>query len=694
MTSEGSKNVEVVSSHHKRLDVMLAGDGSNFVEWKFLVKVNVRGLGKEAHLMNPIQKKTMLQSSTDVAKMKEQRERLFVFGCLSSLDSGYNMIRSQLFANKDVSSLFDVVTTRRIKWGKRHFRGGHGGKGTGGHGGPRVCYNCGAQGHPKNRCSKPLQGQQNYHYQPPSQRQQQQQYQVPSKFANAASQVGNSTTPRTEGHTIIMLDEEFSRYTQFRKSQQPSSSSIATLVKSGNPIACLSSLSHHWVIDSGATDHMTGNSGSGSTFVTLSLPLSSDLLTWKIIGSGSESNGLYLLDEVIAAFPSAGASIAYSSDLSPFQLHCQLGHPSQLVLKKMCPELVSVSSLHRTHSYVRQGQTPYYILSPNQSLFPIPPKVTYVHEKVIIVTHQNWASVLFLVMSHSLSIVLSLLVLLPLCTPRRHGTNATILQPVDTSLDSLLVLTSTSLDSDLDLLIALRKVSLPKTLTEALSHDATTNHWPLYQLDVKNAFLHGEKVYMQQRPGECSKSIHVSAYFYSLGCLGSHSEVFKGTPGKGVVYEDHGHTQVDSFTDADWAGSPDDRKSTTRYCMFVAGNLVSWKSKKQNVAARSSAESEYRAMAQTTCKLMWIHHVLEEIGFADSSPMRLWHDNQAAMHISSNPVFHERTKHIEVDCHFVREKIQQKLIPTSYVSTGEQLANLFTKNLSRVRIDYIVTSWA
>ncbi|KAL3512083.1 hypothetical protein ACH5RR_024800 [Cinchona calisaya] len=94
-------------------------------------------------------------------------------------------------------------------------------------------------------------------------------------------------------------------------------------------------------------------------------------------------------------------------------------------------------------------------------------------------------------------------------------------------------------------------------------------------------------------------------------------------------------------------------------------------------------------MAQSTCELIWIHQLLSEIGLDSSLPMKLWCDNQAAIHIASNPVLHERTKHIEFDCHFIREKIQQNLISTNHVKTGEQLADFFTKALSGPRIDYI-----
>ena len=127
----------------------------------------------------------------------------------------------------------------------------------------------------------------------------------------------------------------------------------------------------------------------------------------------------------------------------------------------------------------------------------------------------------------------------------------------------------------------------------------------------------------------------------------------KRQPGLGILYRPNGHLKVEGFTDANWAGSPSDRRSTTGYCTFFGGNLVTWKSKKQTVVARSSAEAEYRAMAHTATELTWLQHFLQEIGFSTPTPIQLSCDNQAAIHIASNPVFHERTKHIEVDCHYV-----------------------------------------
>ena len=163
----------------------------------------------------------------------------------------------------------------------------------------------------------------------------------------------------------------------------------------------------------------------------------------------------------------------------------------------------------------------------------------------------------------------------------------------------------------------------------------------------------------------------------------------KKAPGQGLLYEDKGNTEIVGYSDADYAGSPSDRRSTTGYCVLIGGNLVSWKSKKQAVVARSSAEAEYRAMALATCELVWLKQLLQELKFGGGTQMKLICDNQAALHIASNPVFHERTKHIEVDCHFIREKILSGCMVTSFVNSEGQLADILTKSLRGPRIDFI-----
>ena len=134
------------------------------------------------------------------------------------------------------------------------------------------------------------------------------------------------------------------------------------------------------------------------------------------------------------------------------------------------------------------------------------------------------------------------------------------------------------------------------------------------------------------------------------------------------MYRENDHLLVEAFTDVDWVSSPSDRKSTTGYCTFLCGNLVCWKSKKHTVFPRSTAEAKYRVMVYTSCELMWMRHLLEELCFEVKLPMSMYCDNQA-IHIASILAFHERTKHIEVDCHLIRVRVEKSIIATLFVST-------------------------
>ena len=163
----------------------------------------------------------------------------------------------------------------------------------------------------------------------------------------------------------------------------------------------------------------------------------------------------------------------------------------------------------------------------------------------------------------------------------------------------------------------------------------------------------------------------------------------KGALRRGILHRNHGHNRIKCFTNADWAGSQEDRRSISGYYVFVGGNLVSWKSKKQRVVSCSSAKSEYGAMTRSVREIMWLHQLLLAVSIEIPVLAKFWCDNLVAFHIASNPVFHERTKHIDINCHFVREKIQLRLISTGYVKTGEQLVDIFTKALTGDRVNYL-----
>ena len=145
----------------------------------------------------------------------------------------------------------------------------------------------------------------------------------------------------------------------------------------------------------------------------------------------------------------------------------------------------------------------------------------------------------------------------------------------------------------------------------------------------------------------------------------------KSAPGKGLVFSKSGHVGVSSYIDADWAGCITDRRSTSGYFTFVGGNLVTWKSKKQKVVARSSAEAEYRGMARGVCELLWLRNLLRDLGFRQKKAMDLHCDNKAAIAIAHNPVQHDRTKYVEVDIHFIKEKLDAQIISFPFLKSDE-----------------------
>jgi len=157
----------------------------------------------------------------------------------------------------------------------------------------------------------------------------------------------------------------------------------------------------------------------------------------------------------------------------------------------------------------------------------------------------------------------------------------------------------------------------------------------------------------------------------------------KKDPGKGLLFKKTANRLVEIYTDADWAGSTSDRKSTSGYCSYVWGNLVTWRSKKQPVVARSSAEAEFRALAQGICEGIWLKRLLNELRITTSGPIQMRCDNQSAIAIAKNPVHHDRMKHVEIDRHFISEKIEGNIIALSHVPSQHQVADILTKSLFR-----------
>ena len=154
----------------------------------------------------------------------------------------------------------------------------------------------------------------------------------------------------------------------------------------------------------------------------------------------------------------------------------------------------------------------------------------------------------------------------------------------------------------------------------------------------------------------------------------------QGTLNHGIAFTS-GPLHLSAYIDADWAANPDDRRFTSGYLVYIGSNPITWLAKKQPTISRSSTESEYRALAIASAELCWIRTLLKDLGiFLTHTPI-LWYDNVSALAIASNPVFHAQTKHIEVNFHFVRERVLRKDLKVKFVSTVDQLADIFTKSL-------------
>ncbi|GMI67901.1 hypothetical protein HRI_000459300 [Hibiscus trionum] len=164
----------------------------------------------------------------------------------------------------------------------------------------------------------------------------------------------------------------------------------------------------------------------------------------------------------------------------------------------------------------------------------------------------------------------------------------------------------------------------------------------------------------------------------------------KKNPGLGILLPAAGMPHLTAYCDVDWAACPLTRKSVTGYCIKLGESLVCWKSKKQNIVSKSSAEAEYKGMASTTTEVVWLRGLLQELGFEQKEPTTVYSDSQAALQIAANPVFHERTKHIEIDCHFIREKIQKAVIQTRHVPTADQQADILTKGLAAKQHEHLM----
>ncbi|XP_019157190.1 PREDICTED: uncharacterized protein LOC109153781 [Ipomoea nil] len=148
-----------------------------------------------------------------------------------------------------------------------------------------------------------------------------------------------------------------------------------------------------------------------------------------------------------------------------------------------------------------------------------------------------------------------------------------------------------------------------------------------------------------------------------------------GTLNLGLHISSSACLDIHAYSDSNWAGNPDDQKSTSGFAVFLGSNLISWVCLKQHTVARSSIEAEYKGLADVSAKVTWLVSLMKEIDFPPTSAPKLWCDNQGSTYLCANPIFHARTKHIETDYHFVRDKVVKKKLQAHFISTKDHIVD-------------------
>ncbi|GKE30600.1 ribonuclease H-like domain-containing protein [Tanacetum coccineum] len=178
-------------------------------------------------------------------------------------------------------------------------------------------------------------------------------------------------------------------------------------------------------------------------------------------------------------------------------------------------------------------------------------------------------------------------------------------------------------------------------------------------------------------------------YFLALKRV---SRYIRGTLDYGLQLFSSSITDLVAYSDADWAGCPTTRRSTSGYCVFFGNNLLSWSSKRQPTLSHSSAEAEYRGVANAVAETCWLRNLLRELHTPLSFATLVYCNNVSAVYLSSNPVQHQRTKHIEIDIHFVRDLVAAGQVRVLHVHSRYRYADIFTKGLPSTLFEEFRTS--
>ena len=156
----------------------------------------------------------------------------------------------------------------------------------------------------------------------------------------------------------------------------------------------------------------------------------------------------------------------------------------------------------------------------------------------------------------------------------------------------------------------------------------------------------------------------------------------KETQDYGLKFGAEGEMKLTRYTDAYWAYDIDDKKSVGVYCIYLGNNLISWSFKKQSVVIKSSAESEYRSLTSACAEITWLQSLISEMKLQCTSTSMIRCENKSATELRKNLVYHSRTKHIELDMHFIKDKVVAKELQINYIPNEEQIADVLTKPLT------------
>lgn len=245
-------------------------------------------------------------------------------------------------------------------------------------------------------------------------------------------------------------------------------------------------------------------------------------------------------------------------------------------------------------------------------------------------------------------------------------------------------------------LLGAKPCSMPTELNRKLFMADKTNSHTLLADPSKYRRLIGHLLYLTFTRPDLSYIIHLLSQFRQK-LLEDHWSAalrvvwyLKGTSDQGIMLSSKCNLQITAYCDADWSTCSSTRHSLSAYVVFLGDSLVSWNTWKQRTVSRSSAEAEYRAMADTTCE-KWLKRLLGMLCFTHTAPIRMHCDSKSAIHIATNPAFHERTKHVENDCHMTRDALKAMFLTLEHLSTKEQPAVLLTKALPTPTFQYLLS---